>query len=195
MEYLFQVSITGDTEKIRRIIPMAYLDDKTAAPDFTFTREMVMKSLPNWETEFKTPNLTMGDFLALQFTRRFQMLAVEDERIVNTFSGMKLVVRFNPKPRPCFLFNAVASLRNPKEVAYALDQGLHEDILYFWNRMAREFVEVLRSYSFRDYESMKFQLSQGGKVLTWVATREDLELFRLHKKSLKDILVLSAENS
>ncbi|MBI4711330.1 MAG: hypothetical protein HY767_02570, partial [Candidatus Omnitrophica bacterium] len=110
MEYLFQVSTADDTEKIRRIIPMAYLDDKAATPDFTFTREMVAKSLPNWEAEFKTPDITAGDFLSRQFTRRFQMIAAEDERISNTFSSVKLVVRFEPKPQPSFLFNAVASL-------------------------------------------------------------------------------------
>ena len=193
-EYLFQISTAGDTEKIRRIIPMAYLDDKAATPDFSFTREMVMKSLPHWEREFRTPDITMGDFLSRQLTRRFQMIAAEDERIINTFSNVKLVVRYEPEPQSCFLFNAVSSLRNPKETAYSPDQGIHEDVLYFWDRVAREFVEVLRSYSFQDYSSLRFQLSQGEKSLTWVATREDLELFRRHKKSLKDILVLSADN-
>ncbi len=195
MEYLFQVSTVGDTEKIRRIIPMAYLDDKIATPGFTFTREMVMKSLPNWEAEFKTPDLTLGDFLSRQFTRRFQMITSEDERISNTFANVKLVVRFEPEPQRCFLFNAVAPLKNSKESAYAPGRGLHDDILYFWERVAREFVEVLRSYSFRDYEFLKFQMSQDGKTLTWTATREDLELFRRHKKSFKDILVLSPENA
>jgi hypothetical protein len=194
MEYLFQVSAAGDTEKIRRIIPMAYLDDKAATPDFTFTRAMVVSSLPNWEKEFKTPDITTGDFLAHQFTRRFQMIAAEDERVSNTFASVKLVVRFEPKPRSSFVFNAVAPLQNPKEAAYAPAQGIHEDVLYFWDRVAREFVEVLRSYSFQDYQSLRFQLSQGEKTLTWVATREDLELFRRHKRSLKDILVPSAES-
>ena len=194
MEYLFQVSTASDTEKIRRIIPMAYLDDKAAMPDFTFTRAMVVASLPNWEKEFKTPDITMGDFLSRQLTRRFQMLAAEDERISNTFASIKLAVRFEPKPQPSFSFNAVAPLQNPKAVAYSQEQGIHEDVLYFWDRMAREFVEVLRGYGFQDYTFLKFQLSQGGKVLTWVATREDLELFRRHKKSLKDILVPSAES-
>ncbi|MFA7254578.1 MAG: hypothetical protein WC133_00565 [Candidatus Omnitrophota bacterium] len=195
MEYLFQISTVDDTEKIRRIIPMAYLDDKTATPGFTFTRDMVARSLPNWETEFKTPDLTMGDFLARQFTRRFQATAAEDERIANTFANVKLVVRFEPQPERCFLFNAVAPLKNPKEEAYAPGRGLHEDVLYFWDRVAREFVEVLRSYSFQDYKFLKFQLSQGGKTLTWTVTSEDLELFRRHKKSLKDILTLSPDNA
>jgi hypothetical protein len=194
MEYMFQISTLGDTEKIRRIIPMAYLDDKTATPDFTFTRSMVAQSLPNWETEFKTPDITMGDFLARQFTRRFQATAAEDERIANTFSNVKLVVRFEQEPQRCFLFNAVAPLRNPKEAAYVPGRGLHEDVLYFWEQVAREFVDVLRSYSFQDYKFLKFQLSQGEKLMTWVATKEDLELFRRHKKSLQDILVLSSES-
>ncbi len=195
MEYLFQISTAGDTEKIRRIIPMAYLDDKTAMPGFTFTRDMVTKSLPNWETEFKTPDITMGDFLARQFTRRFQMIAAEDERISNTFASVKLAVRFEPAPQPCFLFNAIAPLRNPKEAAYITGWGLHEDVLYLWERMALEFAEVSRSYGFRDYESLQFQLPQDGKLLTWSASREDLELFRRHKKSFKDILVLSSPKS
>jgi len=194
MEYLFQISTEGDTEKIRRIIPMAYLDDKTATPDFTFTREMVTKSLSNWETEFKTPDITMGDFLSRQFTRRFQMTAAEDERISNTFSNVKLAVRFDPEPQPGFLFDAVAPLKDPKETAYSSKQGVHEDVLYFWEQVAREFVEVLRSYSFQDYKFLKFQLSHDGKPLTWVATREDLELFRRHKKTLREILVLSPES-
>jgi hypothetical protein len=195
MEYLFQISAVGETEKIRRIIPMAFLDDKAATPDFTFTRDMVTKSLPSWESEFKTPDITMGDFLSRQLTRRFQTLAAEDERIANTFSSVKLVVRFDPKPEPQFLFNAVAPLRGEMAVAYTPEQGIHEDVIYFWERIAREFVEVLRSYSFQDYKCLKFQLTQGGQLLTWSATREELELFRRHKKTLREILVPSALNN
>jgi hypothetical protein len=200
LEYLFQISTTGDTEKIRRIIPLAYLDDKTANPDFTFTREMVAQSLPNWETEFKTPEITMGDFLSRQLTRRLQQLAAEDERIFNTFSSVKLAVRFEEKPDRHFIFNAVAPLKGVGQVAYSPAKGpregalyfrLHEDVLYFWERVAREFVEVLRSYSFQDYQSLQFQIFQNGKLGTWTASREDLELFRRHKKNLASILRFS----
>jgi len=191
LEYLFQISTVGDTEKIRRIIPLAYLDDKTVFPDFTFTREMVAKSLPNWETEFKTPDITMGDFLARQLTRRFQQTASEDERIFNTFSSVKLVVRFEEKPNRHFLFNATAPLKGTGQVAYSPEKGLHEDVLYFWDRVVREFVDVLRSYSFQDYESLQFQVYQDGEMGTWTASREDLELYRRHKKNLSEILHFS----
>ncbi len=195
MEYLFQISTVGDTEKIRRIIPLAYLEDKTTVPDFTFTREMIAKSLPQWEAEFKTPNITMGDFLARQLTRRFQAFASENERIYNTFESVKLVVRFELQPKPHFIFNAAAPLRGTHASAYVPGQGVHEDVLYFWDLVAREFVEVLHSYGFQDYKSMEFQLFQDGKLLTWTATREDLDLFRHKRKSLKDILVLSVAQS
>ena len=191
LEYLFQVSTLGEKEKIRRIIPLAYLDDKTAMPDFTFTRAMVYESLPHWETEFVTPDITMGDFLAKQLTRRFQAIATEDERVYNTFSDVKLVVRFEPEPEPHFVFNVASPLRHPGEILYSPGKGLHEDVLYFWDRLAREFVEVLRSYSFQDYQSFQFQVTQGEQLLTWTATREALELFRRHKKDLRSILKLS----
>jgi hypothetical protein len=187
-EYLFQISTAGDKEKIRRIIPMAYLDDKKALPDFTFTRDMVYESLPHWETEFKTPDLTLGDFLARQFTRRFQQITSEDERIYNTFANIKLVVRFEPEPVPHFVFNAAAPLRGDKDVPFSEGRGIHEDVLYFWGLVAREFVEVLRSYSFQGYQFLQFQLLQQGQLLTWDVTRDDLELYRRHKKDLPSIL-------
>ncbi len=192
IEYLFQISTAGDSEKIRRIIPMAYLDDKAATPDFTFTREMISKSLPDWETEFKTPDITMGDFLARQLTRRFQALASENERIYNTFESVKLTVQFELQPDKRFIFSAAAPLRGDHASAYTAERGLHEDVLYFWDLAAREFVQVLYSYSFKDYQFLEFQLFQDGKLLTWTASREALELFRRKKRSLKEILVLSA---
>jgi hypothetical protein len=195
IEFLFQISTAGDSEKIRRIIPMAYLDDKTVTPGFTFTREMIAKSLSDWETEFKTPDITMGDFLARQLTRRFQALASENERIYNTFEAVKLAVQFEMQPEKHFVFSAAAPLRGTHANAYTAEHGLHEDVLYFWGLVAREFVEVLYSYSFRDYQFLEFQLFQDGKLLTWTASREALELFRRKKRSLKDILVLSAVKS
>jgi len=191
MEYLFQISTLGEKEKIRRIIPLAYLDDKAAMPDFTFTRAMVYESLPHWETEFQTPDITMGDFLSRQLTRRFQGIVAEDERVYNTFSDVKLAVRFELEPEPHFVFNALFSLKKPGELDYDPSRGLHEDVLYLWERLAREFVEVLRSYSFVDFRSLDFQLSQGERLLTWMAPREELERFRRGKKDLRSILRFS----
>ena len=189
-EYLFQISTRGGEEKIRRIIPLAYLDDHPAGISPSFTRETVASSLPNWETEFKTPDIRMGDFLSRQLTRRLQAMLTEDERIANTFLSVKLAFNFETEPKPYFTFDAIAPLRAVKEKSYSLEKGIHEDVLYLWKLAAREFVDVLRSYEFKDYQYLEFQIDQGGALLSWEATREDLELFRRNKKDLKKILVV-----
>lgn len=190
-EYLFQVATVKGEEKIRRVIPMAYLDDKKLNPHLTFTRAMLYKSLPSWDAEFKTPDLTMGEFLALQLSRRLQQAAAEDERIYNTLANVKLIFHFKAKPEPFFSFNSLASLRDLKQKAYSKEKGIHEDILYLWTSAARELVEVARSYGFQGYQFLQFQLSDHGAQANWKASRGDLELFRRHKKDLKNILILS----
>ncbi|HOW58208.1 MAG TPA: hypothetical protein PLO78_00625 [Candidatus Omnitrophota bacterium] len=193
LEYLFQVEAKGDEEKIRRIIPMAYLDSML---DFSFTREMVYESLPNWDTDFKTPDLTVGDFLALQLTRRMQIMASEDERLFNTFTNIKLVFRYEQKPEPYFSFNALASLKGMNQVPYSDQKGIHEDILYLWDLVAREFAGVVRSYNYQNYKYLQFQLAQLEEdLLLWNIRKDDLELFRRRQKSLKDILKLEKEVS
>ena len=188
LEYLFQISIKGDDEKVRRIIPMAYLDDKKMMPDFTFTREMVYQSLPNWEREFKTPDITVGDFLSMQLSRRLQTISATDERLYNTFTNIKLVFRYDPKPETHFLFHTLTPLRGTKQAAYSEGKGIDADILYLWDLAAREFVEVVHSYGFQDYQYLQFQMSQDEEPLRWNVSKDDLELFRNHKKDLKSIL-------
>ena len=190
LEYLFEVSTKGEKEKIRRIIPLAYLDTHPQGLSPSFTRETVAQSLPHWETEFKTPDIRMGDFLSRQLTRRLQAMLPEDERIGNTFLSVKLNFAYEEGPEPYFTFDAVAPLRSMKEKPYAPGLGLHEDVLYLWKLGAREFVEVLRSYEFKDYQYLVFQIDQAAETFSWVAKREDLELFRRHKKDLEKILVV-----
>ncbi len=188
-EYLFQVSTRGAEEKIQRIIPFAYLDARPQGLDPSFTRETVYRSLPNWETEFKTPNIRMGDFLSRQLTRRLQTMLTENERIGNTFLSVKLSFGYEEKPNPYFIFDAIMPLRSPVAKPYTPEQGIHEDIIYLWTLAAREFAEVLRSYDFKDYQYLELRINRVGETTAWIAKREDLELFRRNKKSLEKILV------
>lgn len=190
LEYLFQISFHGNDEKITRIIPFLYLDTATVGTEISFTKDMIYQSLPNWEVEFKAPDMKMGDFLARQLTRRFQEITLQDERIGNTFSNEKALFRYDQKPEPYFLLNTITPLRGPRQTAYSVKQGIHEDVLYLWELGAREFVEVLHSYDFQDYRGLKFQMLQNDQLRTWTASQADLELFRRHKKKLKDILTL-----
>ena len=194
MEYLFQLKTKGNEEKIQRIIPLIYLDKQMTGPGISFTKALIYESLPTWDKEFKAPDISMGDFLSRQLTRRLQETAVQDERIYNTFANVKLVFRYEKDPQPYFLFSAVAPLREPMQTAYSVKQGIHEDILYLWELAAREFVEVVHSYGFRQYGDLRFEMNQNAGPLVWSVTSENLELFRRHKKKLQDILILTRQN-
>jgi len=190
LEYLFQVTMKENEDKITRIIPFLHWDQTMAGAGISFTKDMIYESLPSWDSEFKAPDIQMGDFLARQLTRRLQEITAQDERIYNTFSGEKVLFKYDKKPAPYFSVNTMTPLRNPREIPYSTSQGIHEDILYLWELAAREFVEVLRSYSFQDYQGLKFLMTQNEGPLVWTASKQDLELFRRHKKKLKDILTL-----
>lgn len=187
-EYLFQIASEGEVEKIRRIIPLAFLGSQPQGLGPSFGREMIYESLPNWETEFKVPQIRMGDFLSRQLTRRLQAMLTEDERVGNTFTSVKLSFDFEQEPEPRFTFGAVAPLRGVKEMPFSENQEPHEDILYLWQLAAREFVEVLRSYEYQGYNYLEFQIGHAGKTYFWDAKREDLELFRRHQRNFKSIL-------
>ncbi len=190
-EFVFIVSASlGQNAVITQIIPMTELDKMEAPSDFAFTREAIYESLPGWERDFETPDMTMEKFLSLQITRRCQELLMKDERIFNTFSDAKGAFRFEQAREPRFIFESMALLKDKKQKIVSDDGSINEDILYLWSTVAREFVDVLHSYGFENYISLDFQTTgEDDKLTTRTANKRDLELFRKNKKSLKDALI------
>ncbi len=190
-EYLFRILATGDKEELKRIIPMDSVEQVLSDVSLPMTKEMIYDSLDRWDTEFEVPDMTMGDFLALQLTRRSQMLISQDERIYNTFSGVKVVLKYDPLAPKHFAFFMTAPLKDIKQASRSLVQGVNEDVIYLWELMTREFVEVMRGYRFEDWDYLSFSLTQAQSFI-WKADRADLELFRRKKKGIRDILSVSA---
>jgi hypothetical protein len=191
-EYLFQVSAEDAQEKIRRIIPMKNMDEIAQTSAISLTRDLVYKSLDQWENEFKVPDITMGDFLSRQLTRRIQQAVSTDERIGHTFSGVKLIFKYESATPEHFSFYMTAPLKSFVQQAYSPSQGVHEDVIYLWEMAAREFVEVVHSYGFNDWQYLELGLTQTAGYL-WKATRKDLERFRKHRTGLQDILELTRQ--
>jgi len=64
----------------------------------------------------------------------------------------------------------------------------HDDMLYLLQTASKEFVDVLRSYRFGEFDYLSLELSQEpAPVLLW---REDLELFRRGKTEFQGLLSL-----
>lgn len=194
LEYLFQISTAETQEKIRRVIPMRYMEQFTGSSALPLTRQLVYESLPQWETEFKTPDIKLGDFLARQLTRRVQQDVAEDERIANTFSGVKLLFQYDSKAPELFFLSLTAPLKGVKQKVYSSGQGIHEDVVYLLAMAVREFAYVMHAYDFRSWESLEIELVEAPGY-SWKVTPADLELFRKKKKPLQDLLTLTAQTS
>ena len=187
LEYLFVVSFASEQPQIVRIIPLSYLDDEGKIQRMPLPEELNLeKDLESWETEFSFSEIHLGDFLAEQLTRRTQALVYSDERIRNTFDKINLLFRYHQeKPKNHFSLELDLKLKSP--VSLPLGPSLqNEDVLYLLNLASREFVSVLRSYRFFDYEFL--QLSFASDPTSHVLGKDDLELFRRNKEDLQGLL-------
>ena len=188
LEYLFLLSVGEAEIRINRIIPFQYRNPDGTWKKIAFPEELQLKSnFEEWNEEFPVQEIKMGPFLAKQLTRRVQALAASDERIQNTFSELKLSFDYLEEPEPAhFSLNMDVILKAVPGGDYRRQTiFVHEDMLYFLDLASREFVKVLRSYQFGNYEHLSFIVSQ--EPTTWVLGRDELELLRRNKMDLQGL--------
>lgn len=189
LKYLFLLSTMEEEARIVRIIPFQYLDQEGGIQNIPFPAELqIERSLDQWEEEFPLEELHVGPFLAQQLTRRLQGLGSTDERVQNTFREIKISFEYHEeKEGSYFSLNLEAALRDFNH--YTRHSLIfHEDMLYLLNLASREFVDVLRSYKFGDYQYLRLNVAQDPN--DWVLGRDDLELFRRKKIDLQGLLSL-----
>lgn len=183
VEFLFLVSYKGAQPKILRIIPFQYLDETGGLQKIPFPEDLQMEeSLEAWEEEFPVENILLGDFLAEQLTRRVAELLATDERILNTFSDVKIKIEFDKaeeQPSFNFVFDSVI-LRNPDINSFG-SLILNEDVIYLLDLISRDFVNTLRSYQFGNYDHLSVKFMQESDSREHVFARSDMELFREKK--------------
>lgn len=190
LQYLFILTLQGEEGKIARIVPFQYKGDDGQIQKIPFPKELrIQENLDQWEDEFPLDEVKMGPFLAQQLTRRVQAELAADERVQNTFREAKLDFVYHDEDpgKPYFSLETEAVLRDlnnyPRQSLFA-----HEDMIYLLTIASREFVEVLRSYQFGEFDYLKVSLSQD--PTPWIIGREDLELFRRKKVDLQGLLAL-----
>ncbi len=188
LEYFFVVNFSTDKPKIIKIIPLFFLDEAGKIQKVSMPKEFeIDKDMESWETEFHLAEIHLGEFLAEQLTRRTQNLLYTDERIQNTFESIRSNFRYHKEnPDHFFSFELDVKLRTPSPWAGAAPTALHEDVLYLLNLVSREFVTILRSYRFSDFEFL--QLNFTFDPVSRILGREELELFRRNKADLQGIL-------
>ncbi len=187
-QFLFLVSYRDNEPKILRVIPFQYLNEQGVLQKIPFPQDIqIEQSLESWEQEFPVEEIHLGDFLAEQLTRRIQGLVGMDERIANTFRDVKIRVVYEKeaeKPFFSFVFDSV-SLNDFNN--YSRNSLLtHEDMLYLLSVISREFVDLLRSYQFGDFDHLSLSIAQ--ESYEHVISRDTLELFRQKKIDFQGVL-------
>ncbi len=189
LKYLFLLSTVEDEAHILRIIPFQYLNQDGTLQSIPFPPELqIERNLDQWEEEFPLQELILGPFLAQQLTRRVQALVSTDERIQNTFRDIKINFEYHEeKEKSYFSLNLEAALRDFNHYTRR-SLVFHEDMLYLLTLSSREFVDVLRSYKFRDYQYLRLNVEQDPNY--WILGRDNLELFRRKKMDIQGMLSL-----
>jgi hypothetical protein len=191
LKYMLLVSMRDRKPRLMRVVPFQYLDSTGIIQDVAVPSELRFDDQSiKWEREFQIQDIQYGPFLAEQLTRRVQNLLMEDERVRNTFEDLKLQFDYQKEPAPaCFSMTVDAVLKNEQAAAGRNDSLLyHEDMIYALNIAFREFVMVLRSYGFNDYQALQLHFVQ--EPNPWLFDREGLELFRQKKIDFQGLLAL-----
>ncbi len=187
-QFLFLVSYRDNDPKILRVIPFQYLNEQGVMQKIPFPQDIqIEQSLESWEQEFPVEEIHLGDFLAEQLTRRVQGLVGMDERIANTFRDVKIRVVYEKeaeKPFFSFVFDSVSlnDFNNYSRTSLLT----HEDMLYLLSVISREFVDLLRSYQFGDFDHLSLSIAQ--ESYEHVISRDTLELFRQKKIDFQGVL-------
>lgn len=187
-QFLFLVSYRDNDPKILRVIPFQYLNEQGIIQKIPFPQDIqIEQSLESWEQEFPVEDINLGDFLAEQLTRRIQGLVGMDERIANTFRDVKIRVVYEKeaeKPFFSFVFDSV-SLNDFNNYSRTTLMT-HEDMLYLLSLISREFVDLLRSYQFGEFDHLSLSIAQESYEHT--ISRDTLEQFRQKKIDFQGVL-------
>lgn len=189
LEYLFVLAVHEDNVRIARIVPFQYKTETGETQKIPFPPELqIQENVDHWDEEFSVTEVKMGSFLAAQLNRRMQAIMAEDERIHLTFTDAKLdFVHHEDTPKPYFSIELQAIL---KELNNYSRQSLllHEDMIYLLNLACMEFVNLLRSYQFNNFDHVRLNIAQEPHAM--ILGRENLELFRRKKMSIQDLLAV-----
>ena len=189
LEYLFMLSIGENLIKIARIIPFQYRDKDGLFQKIPFPPELqIQQNIDKWEEEFHLDDVKLGPFLAQQMNRRAQALTATDERIQNTFREVKIEFTYQDTPPPAHFDLTLEGGLNDFNHYSGSSIVFHEDMIYLLNKIYREFVDVLRSYNFGDYDYLSLKIAQDSN--SWIVQRNDLEMFRKNKMDLQNLLTL-----
>jgi len=164
LEYLFVIRVTPDGYRIQQIIPFYFINEQGQLQKVNLPREMsVYQSLDQWPDEFDIKEIKLNDFVAGQVTLRVQHEFSGDERVMNTFTSLKMQFESFPnEDKEGYILKMDFVLRgNPALLPRTLEEYMqHEDIRYVLKPALSEFAYVARQYHSK-YDFLRLKLNNG----------------------------------
>lgn len=187
LDYIFAVKgLPPDQLSVIKVIPLFYFDEaKVLKPLAIPTDLRFEENLNEWQPIFEVEDTQLGDFLAKQLTRRIEGMLASDERIYNTFTRARALAQFirpseKTGKKPYFSIDLDIEPRSYSFQDMVSGWFDHEDAYYLLNLIVRDFMSVLRSYRFDDYDHIAINniaIPASGAILP----KANLELFRRGK--------------
>lgn len=202
-EYIFIMEHHDNKYKVARVIPFHFIDEKEKMERVEFPEELgLYRNIDTWLEEFTLDEVLMPQFLAEQLTRRVNQLLLDDQRVASLFSQARIEFTHvgkddkkeeaeaekNAPQADHFRLMLLFSSRNSGEAASppaAQDVFDREDVRYLLDKALQEFVKVIRSYRFDDYEYVDIFSPTESQIL--VLGKQQLELYRQKKLPLIDL--------
>lgn len=197
-EYIFIVQPATNEYKILHVIPFHEVDEMKQLRKTSFPEELApYQEIDTWSERFAVEEIFLGEFLALQLNRRIQAEIMMDERVRLTINLVRLhflfrgageeAARRGEEKRFELYFNFVT--KSMQTAPTALERVLgDEDVLYVLETVLREFIGVIRSYDFRDYDRLELIWEPSGVSQSIKISPSELDLFRRKKIDFRNLV-------
>ena len=203
LEYIFIAEPSDRQFKIAQVIPFYYLDEAKKLQKIQLPPELdLARNLKSWPERFSVEEITLGEFLVRQMNRRIQALLLADERVHHTIRHAQINFAYrhtstqgeggpnDNKPHFVLYFDLVTKGMN--QPSQTMDQLISdEDVLYLFELILREFVQVVRSYQFTDFSHLELIWQQGTPPAVLKLDSDRLNLFREKKLNISTLLGIS----
>jgi len=199
-EYLFVLQAEKMSYKIRKVFPFYFIEKGTnTLKAIEFPDELkIYDNIGSWVEEFELEEVSMGDFLARQITKRLQTLVAESDILSNSFSVRKVACEYTDYRsdseelinEPSF-FSVEYDLGAQSYLSISLypekeknekDEIMRELIAL----VLTEFNDVMYGYKFKDYSYLELVNNTSGENL--IIPPHELELFKVKKLSIDSLL-------
>jgi hypothetical protein len=196
-EYVFVVQPGESAFRVLQAVTLQEIDAVGGIRKIPFPPELrQFEDVSTWPIRFELEEVIQGDFLARQLNRRVQSLLTMDERVRLTIQHASMQFLFldakpgndvdeGPRFQVKFNFLTKSMERPPTTIDEVLGD---DDVGYVFRVIMKEFMDVMRGYSFSDYDGIDLVWEKMDSSEILRVPRAALEKFQGKKFTMADLV-------